>query len=179
LEAEKLCRFAAPVGIDNFVTNDHSQPQSFFNRRLPLSRWAPMVALALLCVSIGILAEALQTATTSQSTKTSSSSVLVTDQDNGRDVDLTTGASLIVKLTSNPSTGYSWALSGDASPLRLVKSTYVKNPPSSKIVGTMGMQVFRLSASAAGMARLKLVYRRSWEYNVPPVKTFSLRVNVR
>ena len=29
------------------------------------------------------------------------------------------------------------------------------------------------------MATLTLVYRRSWEYNVPPIKTFTVRVNVR
>ena len=41
------------------------------------------------------------------------------------------------------------------------------------------MSVFQLSANSAGLATLTFVYRRSWEYNVPPAKTFAIRVNVR
>lgn len=143
-----------------------------------MARCVPIVTLALLCLSTGMMAEALQTAA-SASPKAPSSTVTVTDQDNGKDIDLTTGATLIVKLKSNPSTGYGWTVSGDPSPLRLEKSTYVKNTHASKTVGVPGMQVLRFSASSAGMATLTVVYRRSWEYNVPPAKTFSLRVNIR
>jgi inhibitor of cysteine peptidase len=127
---------------------------------------------------MGITAEALQTAPSAWS-KVSSATVTVTGQDNGQDVDLTTGGILIVKLKSNPSTGYSWTVSGDPSPLRLEKTTYVKNSQSSKAVGAPGMQVLRFGVSSSGMATLTVVYRRSWEYNVPPAKTFRVRVNVR
>ena len=139
---------------------------------------APIVTLALLWLSMGITAEALQTAPSALS-KVSSATVTVTGQDNGQDVDLTTGGILIVKLKSNPSTGYSWTVSGDPSPLRLEKTTYVKNSQSSKAVGAPGMQVLRFGVSSSGMATLTVVYRRSWEYNEPPAKTFRVRVNVR
>lgn len=135
------------------------------------------VSLAFFCLCAWVAAEARQTS--SPSAKASPPAITVTGEDNGKDIDLITGGTLIVKLKSNPSTGYGWTVSGDPSPLRLEKSTYVKNTQSSKTVGAPGMQVLRLSASSAGMATLTVVYRRSWEYNVPPVKIFSLRVNVR
>jgi len=126
-----------------------------------------------------MIAGALQTSASTAPANASSPTVTLTDQDNGKDVDLTTGATLIVKLKSNPSTGYAWTVSGDPSPLRLEKTTYVKNSKSSKAVGAPGTQVLRFGVSSSGMATLTVVYRRSWEYNVPPAKTFSVRVNVR
>jgi inhibitor of cysteine peptidase len=135
--------------------------------------------LAAACLCTGPPAGALQTASSTPSAKASAAALIVTDQDNGKDVDLTSGGTLIVKLKANPSTGYAWVVSGDASPLRLEKTTYVKNSQSAKVVGAPGMQVLRFGAHASGMANLTVIYRRSWEYNVPPAKTFSLRVNVR
>ena len=111
--------------------------------------------------------------------KSPASVVTISDQDNGKDIDLPQGATLLVKLTSNPSTGYSWAVKGDPSPLKLEKTSTKKGKQSSKKVGAPGVQELRFVASSAGMASLTLEYRRPWEYNVAPAKTFSARVNVR
>jgi inhibitor of cysteine peptidase len=145
-----------------------------------VSRCAPpLIALTVWCLLTGARGQASQAATSSPAAGNMSSNVTVTDQDNGKDIDLTTGSVLIVKLQSNPSTGYAWTVAGDPSPLRLEKSSYVKNTKASKAVGASGTQVLRLNANSGGMATLTVVYRRSWEYNILPVKTFSLRVNIR
>lgn len=107
------------------------------------------------------------------------SNVVLTEQDNGSDIDLTIGATLVVKLPSNPSTGYNWTVAGEPSPLKLQKASFHKAKTKANSVGASGTAVFQLSASASGMATLTLVYRRSWEYNVPPIKTFTVRVDVR
>ncbi len=109
----------------------------------------------------------------------SSSDVVLSESDGSKDIDLTTGSMLIVKLPSNPSTGYNWTVAGDPAPLKLQKSSFVRSKSKSGVVGSAGTAVFRLSASSAGMATLNLVYRRSWEYNVAPMKTFTVRVDVR
>ena len=108
----------------------------------------------------------------------SSSTVFVSDQDNGKTIDLTKGGTLVVQLESNPSTGYSWAVNGDPSPLKLVSSEY-KQPDQSGRIGAQGIQEFHLEATAPGTSILKLVYRRPWEKNVAPAKMFALNVNVR
>jgi inhibitor of cysteine peptidase len=105
--------------------------------------------------------------------------VVLTDRDNGSDVDLAPNTPLIVKLTSNPSTGYAWAVVGDPSPLKLQKTSFRKGKTKNGTAGASGTAVLQLSANSAGMATLTLVYRRSWEYNLPPMKTFGVRVNVR
>ncbi len=111
--------------------------------------------------------------------KSLASVVTITDKDNGTDVDLPQGATLLVKLASNPSTGYSWAVKGDPSPLKLEKTSVKKGKQSSKKAGAPGVQELRFGATSAGMASLTLEYRRPWEYTASPAKTFSVKVNVR
>jgi len=140
---------------------------------------APAICIGILLVAGSVLAEPWQQSASPGSNKPVSPTSTITDQDNGKDIDLTTGERLIVKLTSNPTTGYGWAVAGDPAPLKLEKSAFHRSTKSSRVVGAPGVQVLQFSASSAGIANLTVVYRRSWEYNVPPVKTFSVRVNVR
>jgi len=138
-----------------------------------------IVGVATFCVLFGYVTEAWQTPSAKSPAKAGSHAVSITDEDNGKDVDLTSGGTLIVKLKSNPSTGYRWVVAGDPSPLKLVQTSYRRNTASSKAVGAPGVQVLQFNASSAGMATLQLIYRRSWEYNVQPAKTFNVRVDVR
>ena len=120
-----------------------------------------------------------QQGTSASKAQPSVPNVVLTEQDNGKDIDLTIGTDLYVKLPSNPSTGYDWTIAGDPAPLKLQKASYRKSTKGGNTVGGSGTTVFRLSASSSGLATLTLVYRRSWEYNVPPIKTFAVRVDVR
>ena len=70
------------------------------------------------------------------SVASSSSAMTVTDQENGKTISLSKGATLVVQLASNPSTGYSWALEGDPSPLKLVSSEYKQQDQSGKVGAT-------------------------------------------
>jgi hypothetical protein len=45
--------------------------------------------------------------------------------------------------------------------------------------GGMQLSVFDLTANGPGVSNVTFVFRRSWEYNVAPAKTFTVRVNVR
>jgi inhibitor of cysteine peptidase len=129
----------------------------------------------LLIFACGSLA-AQQAASTSPA---KAAAVVLTDRDNGTDIDLAPETPLTVKLASNPSTGYAWTIAGDPAPLKLQKASFQKGKTKAGAVGASGIAVFHLHASSAGMATLTLVYRRSWEYNLPPMRTFSVRVNVR
>jgi len=107
----------------------------------------------------------------------SSPVMTVTDQENGKTIDLAKGGTLVVELSSNASTGYSWAVKGDPAPLKLVSSDY-KQPERSGGVGAPGVQQFRLKATASGTSTLTLIYRRPWEEGVAPARIFTLHVNV-
>jgi inhibitor of cysteine peptidase len=132
-----------------------SDPNFITEGKRPMTRVSIVAALALLLFS------------------------LITDEDNGKDIDLPAGDTLVLRLKSNPSTGYNWAIKGDPLPLRLVKSSTKKNAQTGHAVGAPVTQEFRLAAVSAGMASLTLEYRRPWEYNVAPAKTFKVKVNAR
>jgi len=165
------------AGVRTGVTTAFIVTAFMVKRSLMIPRvW---IVSATLCLVFSCVAAAWQTPSAKPPAKADSHAVSITDEDNGKDVDLTSGGALIVKLKSNPATGYSWAVAGDPSPLKLEKTSYRKNTASSKVVGAPGVQVFRFDAGSAGIATLQLIYHRSWEYNVAPAKTFGVRVNVR
>ncbi len=114
-----------------------------------------------------------------QSSSAHSSILNITEPDNGKDIDLPSGQTLQIKLKSNAGTGFAWSLSGDPTPLKLIKTYTQHNKNTSGRAGAPLTSVFQLQAASAGLSNVTLVYRRSWEYNVPPAKTFSVRVNVR
>jgi predicted secreted protein len=103
--------------------------------------------------------------------------VNATEADNGKDVDMTSGQTLQVKLPSIAGTGYAWTVNGDPTPLKLTKQSTQRSKSAKP--GAAQVSVFQFSASSPGIATLTMVYRRSWEYNVPPAKKFEVKVNVR
>jgi inhibitor of cysteine peptidase len=165
--------------IDKFGGNDHAHRQSNAVGGLSLVIRAFSTLVLAIAMTAASHAVELQTSSSASSSKRSPTVVTVTDQNNGKDIDLTSGKTLVVKLGSNRSTGYSWTVSGDPAPLKLEKMSYHKSTKSSPVTGAPGVQIFQFSGSTSGIATLNLVYRRSWEYNMPPAKTFRLRVNVR
>ncbi len=67
----------------------------------------------------------------------------------------------IVKLSSNPTTGYSWYYtSSRTNALKLVSDEYIA---SSNMPGASGTQVFNFEATARGRVRLTFRYYRSFE----------------
>ena len=100
----------------------------------------------------------------------------------GSQVELKKGQTLVIILESNPTTGYQWEViecndsilqqKGKAE----FKSSDTSNHPSS---GKGGTETFHFNAQSAGNGTLKLVYHRSWEKEVEPLRTFTLQVKVR
>lgn len=138
-----------------------------------------VAGLAWLCLASAILAQQSEPPATAAPAKTPASNLMVTDRDNGREIDLAKDAMLLVQLPSNPSTGYSWSVKGDPSPLKVVKSDYKQPNQSSQKPGAPGTQVLQIKASGPGTATLNLEYRRPWEKDVPPAKVFSIKATIR
>ena len=104
--------------------------------------------------------------------------ITVSERDQGRTITLARGTLLEVRLDSAPGTGYRWETAvQEPSPLRLIETRYVPLADD-KRVGGQQTQLFRFEAAQAGEAELKLQYRRPWERDTPPVRTWSLTVVV-
>lgn len=98
----------------------------------------------------------------------------------GERIELGTGEVLVVRLESNPTTGYQWAVQElDESVLQqqgesVYESSGGRNPPP----GTGGWETFRFAAVAPGETRLEMIYHQPWVEGDSHIGTFSLRVVV-
>lgn len=89
------------------------------------------------------------------------------------------GDLLVVRLPSNPSTGYAWKVAGGVDRMLALAGRAYVPPTDATRVGAPGTAILRFRAATPGSARLRLVYVRPWEKSVAPQRTFTLRVTVR
>ena len=89
-----------------------------------------------------------------------------------------------LRLSGNPSTGYTWRVNAAASEnleiLTIEDLGYVSRAPaagSEPIVGAPEDQAFRVTAKDAGHAKIVLEYARPWESD-PPVKRQEFVIDV-
>ena len=106
------------------------------------------------------------------------STVQLTEADDGRSIDLRVGDTLAITLPGNPTTGFKWE-PGAPAPAILRPRGGTEFKPISSGMGSAGQVTLRFDAASAGQAELTLVYHRPFEKNVPPAKTFRLRVSVK
>jgi inhibitor of cysteine peptidase len=96
--------------------------------------------------------------------------------DSPEQVSVTVGEEFTVKLASNPTTGYSWALAG-ALPSWLVQVNQAYIADTSGLAGAGGTEHWTFRATAAGSATLTLQYERPWEGT--PAETHVCQVTAR
>jgi inhibitor of cysteine peptidase len=88
------------------------------------------------------------------------------------------GEDLVIALPSNPTTGYSWMVTGKADPgvVSLMGSDFETS--SQNAAGVAGHQRFTFRAGGRGRTTIKFDYRRPWESS-DPAKSASFEIVVR
>ncbi|MCE5276856.1 MAG: protease inhibitor I42 family protein [Planctomycetaceae bacterium] len=129
---------------------------------------------------------ALAAATTQPATKPAdkpadepAAKVVAADQD-GKTVEVAMGQKLIIRLSGNMTTGFAWTVAkieGDA--VKLVGKIEYEQAPARGRVGVGGTFVATFEPVKVGQSVLTLEYKRPWEKNTPPAKTFTLTVQVK
>lgn len=103
-------------------------------------------------------------------------SVVVTEAQNGQNVQIGTNDVLIVRLQAQAGTGYSWAVTTVPSFLRLSQED--SEPTGRTIPGGTEVQLFTFKPISSGNALLSFTYRRPWETGQPPARTYNVKVSV-
>ena len=99
------------------------------------------------------------------------------ENDSGKTVEIVVGDEVDIILPGNPTTGYAWELIPlDLNVLSRVKTAFFAN---NKMMGSGGVEVITLHAVAAGKSEVKLIYHRSFEHNVAPLRTFEVTVIIK
>jgi predicted secreted protein len=105
----------------------------------------------------------------------------VAEGDSGKLIEVRPGERLIVRLTTNRTTGYGWALLASGSDVltRLTAGEYTEVVPTAGKPGAGGIESWYFEANRSGQQELRFVYRRPWELDAPPAKSASYTVRVR
>ena len=102
----------------------------------------------------------------------------VTEKENGQKVLVPLDSVLEVKLETQLGTGYSWkVVEFNADLIEFLEDSVVK-ASGEKMVGTKEHRLFRFRAKATGITALKMYYYRQWEKDVPPLKTYEIKVQI-
>lgn len=103
--------------------------------------------------------------------------IRVNENESGKVVNVEVGDTVEIYLESNPTTGYQWAVDQlDQAILKQGESNFIA---ASVGVGVVGHEVIRFKAVKKAKTFLRLVYRRSFERSVTPIKSFNLDIIVK
>jgi len=99
----------------------------------------------------------------------------LTEADAGKTVDVTAGDIVEIRLPESTTTGYQWKLEAITTPV-CEMMTEERQAPNKIIPGAPGAHVWRLKIARAGECKIEIGYRRVWEIDVPPTRTFKLEL---
>jgi len=99
----------------------------------------------------------------------------VTEADAGRSLQVPVGTLVDVALPGNPTTGYAWQRApGDPGGVESVGAARFE--PSGPALGQGGTEHLTFRVTKTGATPLWLVYRRPFEKNAAPARTFSVTI---
>ena len=104
---------------------------------------------------------------------------VVEQAQSGSSIELRVGQELQVKLRYTAGTGYVWEASDNDGTVLQQIGTPRNIPDEPGVIGGTGTQVDTFKAAGTGTVELKMVYRRPWETDVAPAKTFQVSVSVK
>lgn len=97
--------------------------------------------------------------------------VVLSDAPSGARIAVAPDNMLVIRVQSNPSTGYGWTFScAQSNVLSFAGSTYEDLNHDPRICGAPGLESFSYKVLAEGDAEVEGHYARCWEKGVPPAK---------
>jgi inhibitor of cysteine peptidase len=97
---------------------------------------------------------------------------------NNRAMVIAKGEDFRVELKSNPTTGFRWEMGKlDRKKFKPVKSGYI--PEKTGLIGSGGVEWWEIKAVGKGKGTVSLLYRRPWEKETPPLKTFQVNIRIK
>lgn len=81
-----------------------------------------------------------------------------------RSANVEKSSSVQVELSSNPTTGFSWACEiENPAVVEILSDSYKQNPAPKGMVGVGGVQTFVFACKQSGISALTFTYRRPWK----------------
>ena len=109
------------------------------------------------------------------------SPVTVSAAQTGTSVELAANQDLVVRLPSNPSTGYRWIYVEPKDAVLRVDgpSTFETTQTAAGAAGSGGTEIWKLAPVKPGLQQLRFEYRRPWEQGMAPSQVATYAVTVK
>ncbi len=132
-------------------------------------RWISILVVVLVVLGIGIIGIVLLM---------QPRQLTLTEADAGKTVQAHPGDHILIQLSANATTGFSWAIDKmDTTILALQQESYTPSPGGA--LGSGGTAVFTFIAQRAGTTQVQLKYWRSWEGDSSIVKRYDITIQVQ
>lgn len=109
-------------------------------------------------------------------------SVFLTKQDSGKNIELSVGEKVTVKLAENPNTGYGWEFFTEPENQDIIgdiKEEYVQDKAENGMVGVGGVKSYSFIVQKSGEVVLKGYYFRPWENkDTDSAETVNYKISV-
>jgi inhibitor of cysteine peptidase len=102
--------------------------------------------------------------------------IILTEHDDGRTIDLHVGQAVTVNLPENATTGYRWAI--EQPDARLVEAREGKSQYPSNALGSAGRVEWVFLAKAPGTTSITLKQWRPWEGDASIVQRFRAQLHI-
>ena len=96
---------------------------------------------------------------------------------NGKNIELSKGKTVSVEVSALGAAGYSWMIEKNKEDIVDVNFSTLKN--NSKAIGGPVKMKIELKALKTGVSDVKLVYKRAWEKDIPPVDSIACKIIVQ
>jgi predicted secreted protein len=94
-------------------------------------------------------------------------------------IHLAVGETLAVRLSSIPGTGYDWQIESiDSVLVSFISRKVIESGNRKVVIGGPEMFEWRFRANLPGKTTLKMVYKRSWEKDIPPLHIFIVFLDI-
>ncbi|MEP7310301.1 MAG: protease inhibitor I42 family protein [Acidobacteriota bacterium] len=100
----------------------------------------------------------------------------LTEADNGKDIDVHVGDTIVLRLAENPTTGFRWAF--EELDTAAISAKEGDHTHSAEAVGSGGEMTWRLVPAAPGSTPIKLKLWRHWEGDTSVRKRFAVTLKV-
>jgi inhibitor of cysteine peptidase len=101
----------------------------------------------------------------------------LSENDSGKTVEIHADDELELILPAKPTTGYIWEVNAlDLNVLELSETNFIA---SDKAIGAGGIEIIKFHPITMGKSKVKLIFHRPFEQNIPPLKTFDVTVIIK
>jgi inhibitor of cysteine peptidase len=105
--------------------------------------------------------------------------VTVSAAQSGTKVELASGQDLVVRLPSNPTTGYRWIYVEPKDAVLRVNGPSTYEAQTAGAAGAGGTEIWKLAPLKQGQQQVRFEYRRPWEQDVAPSQVATYAVTVK